>query len=310
VANSKTAAVDGSKYPTGWIPDPEEVDRVLGFLHHPVFGVTADPIKDTGKGKVVLLHKALTSVIGGKFPIHSQAIGDCVSHGWGLGVDVLKAVQIVAGAREIWTGETATEIIYGGSRVEVGGGRLGNGDGSIGAWAAKAVSETIGTLVRGKYGSIDLTTYSGSTAKRMGSPRGGVPDELEPKAREHPVKTVSLVRTYEEARDAIANGYPVPVCSNRGFSSRRDEKGFARPSGSWAHCMLMCSVDDEDARPGVLIVNSWGENWISGPKRHDQPEGSFWCDASVADRMLSEQDSFAMSGFVGFPAQDLDFSGL
>jgi hypothetical protein len=305
----KSAQIDGSKFPTGWIPNPKEVDRVLGDLAHPVFGVAAHPIKDSGKGKVVLLHKALTQVLG-HFPIHSQEIGDCVSHGWGLGIDVLKAVQIVAGAREKFTGETATEIVYAASRVEVGGGRLGNGDGSIGAWAAKAVSETVGTLVRGKYGSLDLTTYSGATAKRLGAPRNGVPDELEPTAREHPVKTVSLVRTYEELRDAIANGYPVPPCSNRGFASRRDEKGFARPSGSWAHCMLFLAVDDADSRPGVLCQNSWGERWISGPKRHDQPEGSFWVDADVAEKMLSEQDSFAMSGYIGFPEQDLDFTGL
>lgn len=303
----KTATIDSGKFPTGWVEKPKEVDKVLGDLRHPVFGVTARSIEDSGKGKVVLLHKALTSVLG-RFPVHEQTIGDCVSHGWSLGTDVLKAVQIAAGAREEFTGETASEIVYGGSRVEVGGGRLGNGDGSVGAWAAKAVSETIGTLIRAKYGNLDLTTYSGATAKKLG--RTGVPDELEPKAREHVVKTVSMVQTYEEARDAIANGYPVPVCSNRGFQSKRDDKGFAKPSGSWAHCMLFLAVDDEDSRPGLLCQNSWGENWIGGPKRHEQPEGSFWVDAAVAEKMLGEQDSFAMSGFLGFPMQDLDFGGL
>jgi hypothetical protein len=307
---SKTATVETGKYPTGWVPDPKEVDKVLGAMKHPVFGVAAAPIRDSGKGKVVLLHKALFQVAPG-YRTHEQTIGDCVSHGWGSGIDVLKAVQIAAGAREEWTGETATEIVYAASRVEVGGGRLGNGDGSIGAWAAQAVSETVGTLVRGKYGSLDLTEYSGATAKKLGRRGAGVPDELEPQAREHPVKVVSMVQTYEEARDAIANGYPVAVCSNRGFTSRRDEKGFAKPSGSWAHCMLYVAVDDADGRPGLLQWNSWGDNWISGPKRHDQPEGSFWTDAEVCDRQLREQDSFAMSGYVGgFPSQELDFSGL
>jgi hypothetical protein len=307
--SKKTAKVESGKWPTGWVERPKEVDKVLGDLRHPVFGVTARPIKDSGKGKVVLLHKALAQIMG-HFPIHEQTIGDCVSHGWGLGIDVLKAVQITAGAREEFKGETATEIVYAASRVEVGGGRLGNGDGSLGAWASKAVSEAVGTLVRGKYGSLDLTTYSGATAKKLGAPRAGVPDSLEPQAREHTVKTVSLVQNYEEARDAIANGYPVPVCSNRGFASKRDAKGFAKPSGSWAHCMLFAAVDDADGRPGLLVINSWGTRWITGPLRHDQPEGSFWCDADVADKMLAEQDSFAMSGYLGYPAQDLDYSGL
>lgn len=307
---SKTAQVEAGKFPTGWTPNPKEVDRILGGMKHPVFGVTAAPIKDSGKGKVVLLHKALLKVFPG-WKCHEQTIGDCVSHGWGLGIDVLKAVQIVAGAGEEWTGETATEIIYAASRVEVGRGRLGNGDGSVGAWASEAVGpESVGTLVRGKYGDLDLTSYSGATAKKLGGPRAGVPDDLEPKAREHPVKTRSLVRNYAEARDAIANGYPVAVCSNRGFASKRDAKGFARPSGRWEHCMVWIAVDDEDGRPGILDQNSWPPGWISGPTRHDQPEGSFWIDADDCDYMLAQNDSFAISGYTGFPAQQLDFSGL
>jgi hypothetical protein len=307
---SKTARVETGKFPTGWTPNPKEVDRILGGMRSPVFGVAAAPIKDSGEGKVALLYKSLLAVFPG-WRCHEQTIGDCVSHGFGLGVDILKAVQIQVGARENWTGETATEIVYAASRVEVGRGQLGNGDGSVGAWAAEAVGpDSIGTLVRGRYGNLDLTTYSGATAKKLGGPRAGVPDALEPQAREHPVKTRSLVRTYEEARDAIANGYPVPVCSNRGFASRRDAKGFAKPSGSWAHCMLFGAVDDEDSRPGLCCINSWPPDWISGPRRHDQPEGSFWVDADVVNRMLGELDSFALSGYVGYPAQDLDFTGL
>jgi hypothetical protein len=305
----KSARVESGKFPTGWVKDPVAVDEVLGGLRHPVFGVAAAPLQDSGKGKVVLLYKALEKVMG-RFPVHEQTIGDCVSHGHGLGIDVLSAVQILAGSSEEWKGETSTEVIYAGSRVEVGKGQLGRGDGSIGAWAAKAVSETIGTVVRGKYASIDLTTYSGKRAQQWGMPRAGVPDELEPAAREHPVKTVSLVRTYEEARDAIANGYPVAVCSNQGFSSRRDESGFARAQGSWSHCMVWTGVDDAVSRPGVLNNNSWGPNWINGPKRHDQPDGSFWIDADVVNRMLRSNDSFALSGYLGFPAQAIDYSGL
>jgi hypothetical protein len=59
-------------------------------------------------------------------------------------------------------------------------------------------------------------------------------------------------------------------------------------------------------------MNSWGADWISGPKRHDQPDGSFWVDADVAERMLRGQDSFAVSGYEGYPAQPelYDFSAV
>jgi hypothetical protein len=285
----------------GCVYDWREVERFVSSLSRPVFGASASPLRDTGKGKTVLLHNHLETVAG-SFRVHQQTVGDCVSHGWGLAVDVLKAVEITLGReREKWTGETATEPIYAFSRVEVGGGRLGNSDGSIGAWAARSVSE-FGTLVRAKYDGADLRRYSGSKARTWGRRGAGVPDSLEPTAREHPVRTVSLVTSYDEARDAIANGYPVPVCSNQGFRDRRDRDGFSKASGSWAHCMCFVAVDDSRKRPGLLCVNSWGPDWISGPKRHGQPDGSFWVDADTCDRMLRrDPDSYSLSGFEGFP---------
>ncbi len=287
--------------------DWRETDALMGMLRRPVFGAAASPLRDSGKGKVVLLHKVVEDVLG-YFPIHEQTIGDCVSHGWGLAVDVLKCVQIkLKNEPEFFKAETATEPIYGGSRVEIGRGRLGSGDGSIGAWAARCVSE-YGTLLREKYGRHDLRRYSGSKAREWGHPRGGIPDELEPTSREHPVRTVSLNQSYEEARDSIANGYPVPVCSMQGFQSRRDKDGFAKPSGSWAHCMCFIAVDDKHRRPGLLCMNSWGGHWISGPKRHGQPDGSFWADADTCDRMLRrDPDSYSLSGFEGYRRQDFSF---
>jgi hypothetical protein len=285
----------------GYAYDWQEVERFVSSLRRPVFGVAAAPLRDTGKGKTVLLHKHLEKVAG-QFRVHHQTIGDCVSHGWGLAVDILKAVEIsLHGERERWAAETATEPIYAFSRVEVGGGRLGNGDGSIGAWAARAVAE-YGTLLRQKYGRNDLRRYSGNRARTWGRRGAGVPDELEPTSRQHPVRTVSLVTSYEDARDAIANGYPVPVCSNQGFRDRRDSQGFAKASGSWAHCMCFVAVDDQKERPGLLCVNSWGPHWINGPKRHGQPDGSFWVDADTVDRMLRrDPDSYSVSGFEGYP---------
>lgn len=286
----------------GWHNDPKEVEMVLGTLDHPIFGAAAEEIQDSGAGKVALLHKAVENVVG-HFPNYvAQEIGDCVSHGFRSCVDVLRCVEIAGGDRELWIAETATEPIYGGSRVEIGGGRL-RGDGSVGAWAAKWVSQ-YGILLRKEYGSADLSVYSGSRAKEWG--RKGCPDELEAEAKQHPVKTVSLVTTYEEARDAIANGYPVAVCSMQGFASTRDSEGFAKARGSWAHCMAFIAADDAHKRPGLLCLNSWGPSWITGPTRHGQPAGSFWVDADVCDRMLDDEDSFALSSFVGFPSRKLD----
>lgn len=293
----------------GWVPPEKrslEVAKSFEDFHalQDVFGDVAKPIEDSGKGKIVLLHKALEEVCGGEFPVHLQGIGDCVGHGYGGAVDTVGAVQIkLRGSGEIWKGETSTEWIYGASRVLQGRGRLGNEDGSLGVWAQQAVKDH-GTLLRQKHGDIDLTRYDARIAKEFGY--RNFPRHLEVIADEHPIQTTAIVRSYSEARDAIANGYPVVVCSNQGFTDRRDELGFALPKGNWGHCMYFIAVDDDHGRPGLLCVNSWGTDWISGPKRHGQPEGSFWVDADVCDVMLRQQDSYALSNFKGFESQNLD----
>ena len=118
--------------------------------------------------------------------------------------------------------------------------------------------------------------------------------------KEHPVITVSQVRSYDEVRDLIANGYAVTIASSQGFSSRRDSDGFAKPYGTWHHQMCILGVDDSYRRPGVLVQNSWGK-WNGGPKRNNQPDGSFWVDADVIEkRIFKTGDCCAYSGDDGF----------
>jgi hypothetical protein len=294
----------------GWIA-PEERDYSIAKSHDEIlsfsrlFGSAAWNLVGSGEKKVVLLHEALTEVCNGRFPINMQTIGSCVGDAYAKAVEVLTAVEILLRKEpEKWPGFlVSVEWIYGASRVIQGQGRLRNMDGSLGSWAQKAIKEN-GTLLRNVYGQYDLTKYSGQRIKEWGYNK--FPYELEPIADEHPIQTTALVTSYEEARDAIANGYPVVVCSNQGFASKRDSEGFARAQGRWAHAMVFASVDDEYKRPGLLCVNSWGEHWIDGPKRHNQPEGSFWVDADDADRMLKQQDSYAISNFKGYPAQEIN----
>jgi len=289
----------------GWIDDPKQVEAVMDELPFPVFSAVWSPIKESGKGKTVLLYDIIRKVAG-SFPMRTQTIGDCVAHGAAYAVDAVKAVDIhLKKDFEMWVAETATEDIYAGSRVQIGRGQLGNGDGSMGAWAAKYVNE-YGALPRGKYGNVDLRSYSGNKARTWGRANGGVPRTLIKTAKEHPILTVSQVSTYAECRDLIANGYAVTIASNQGFSSQRDRDGFARPQGSWAHQMSILAVDDSFKRPGVLVQNSWGV-WNSGPKRLDQPDGSFWVDADeIERRILNQGDSWAFSGYQGFQPQTLD----
>ncbi len=309
---------DGIIY-AGWIPDKEAVQEWKAKTNRPLFSQQARNLKGSGAGRRVFLWKFLEQAMKKKLPAHDQGIGDCVGQGWARGVDVLGGVQIfLHGKAERWVAETSSEVIYVLSRMEVGGGRI-RGDGSHGVWAAEAVREH-GTLLMQSYldGKYDFTEYSAARARRWAhkcrsctSWGGGLPDELEPLAKEHPVQTTTLVTGWEQARDAVANGYPVVICSDQGFGKKnftRDEQGFLAPSGTWYHCMLLAGIDTLSERHGGLIINSWGGNWLDGPTRWDQPEGSFWVEPDVIDSMLKQEDSFAISNYKGYPGQNnLDY---
>jgi hypothetical protein len=281
----------------------------------PYFSQWNRRIRGTGKGKVIMLHKYLEQVTGLPLIPRDQEIGDCVGQGYALGVDLLTATQIAMCKRpEKWMAPASPEIIYGGSRIECGPGkdefydprRNRYFDGSCGEWAAQFVLQ-YGVLLAKQYPGYDLTNYSGERSRAFGI--DGVPDALEPLAKEHPVRTISLVRTWDELIDALANGYPVPLCSNLGFGSGwsgyvRDSQGFMTrtPQYPWWHCMTIIGYDDASSRRGACVANSWGGVFTGGTQHGQPPTCSFWIDKVHIEEALREhQDSYALSCYVGYP---------
>jgi len=234
------------------------------------------------------------------FICNGYGISNCVSHATRNAVDITRSCEIIGGQREDFVTRGATEGIY--------GSRGHGGQGMSCSVAVRFVSQNGGILLRQKYGDIDLSTYDSSTGTRWGS--RGIPDEIIQAAKKHQVKTISLVNTVEQARDAIANGYAISVCSGAGFSSRRDQYGIASRSGGWSHAMAWIACDDTHEiynETLFLVQNSWGV-WNSGPKRHDQPDGSFWIRERDAAGMLSGNGSFAFSDVDGFPPRKVQWT--
>lgn len=306
-------------YVPGWQDDPEtvketiaEIEKSQGFPAD--FGrvFLKDPFAD--ETSAVFFWTAEEKVLGKVLPSWNQGnVGSCVSFGWGRGSQDLILIQILATKNaEEWPGaEVATEPIYGGSRVEVGGGRIG-GDGSTGAWAAKWVSDW-GILFRKKYGNVDLTTYDTTRCRAWG--KTGVPNELEPVAKEHPVKGVAVVSTASQAWDAIGSGYPIPCCSNVGFQSPLKE-GYCARKGSWAHCMTFRGRFVHPSKgKSFIIQNSWGDYLKGGDPKIEVkgagsvtlPQGCFAITEADAEAILRQRDSYAISSFRGFPARKLDW---
>lgn len=295
----------------GWIHDPATVQKHQKCY----FKTAASHLLREQIRKRVFLWKYLERATGCRLVPHNQGTGDCVAQAFGLGVDILTGIQQVKGAGT-WVAKAATEPIYAGSRVEIGGGKYRTA-GSHGVWAARYLEE-YGVLLRQPYldGKYDFTEYSAKKAvawahicNRCTTWGGGIPDELESIARKHPVRTATLVSTWDEAVAAVANGYPVTLCSSQGFNDNRprDNQGFLQPGGTWYHAMLLAGIDTISDRPGGLIINSWGSDWVSGPTRFGQPVGSFWADAETIDGMLRMGDSHALSNYKGYPPQHLDY---
>jgi hypothetical protein len=262
----------------------------------------AKKIKNSGKGKLSTPFRSALSFDKNCY-IERQTTGDCVSHSTRNAVDVTRAVEMhVEGEPESWIARGATEAIY--------GCRGHGGQGMSCSRAATFVSQSGGVLVRKNYpGVADFSKYNGSMGARWGS--RGLPDKVTDEAEKHKIKTVSLVRTVEEARDALANGYGLSVCSGYGFSNKRDSKGFARKSGGWNHAMAWTACDDTGNEPAFLVQNSWGKFNSGGhPEWGPIPDGSFLIHADVAAGMLRGNGAYAFSSFNGFPPQELPDYGF
>ncbi len=290
----------------GWhAPDDETVEANLDPARTLQFATT--PAGRVAQGDVdVFLWQAVRKVNNRGPPwypnVNQQSVGCCVGCGWKHCTDIVQATQILSGKRAEWK-PTSVEVIYGESRVDVGGGRI-SGDGSVGAWARDAAAK-FGVAPMQKYPTVDLSEFSPARAREYG--RKGVPAEVKNVAKVHPIKGTALVKTYADVKRSIAQGYPIAVCSNQGFRMERDADGFCRPQGTWAHCMAIIGVRS-GPREGAFILNSWGDSAHTGPVwPSDAPVAGFWADAKTVERMVAQNDSFALADIAGFPARRPDW---
>ncbi len=299
------ADLDAPEFAQGWVNDPQEVEAVVALQPYKTFSDT-----DAGKFMAasdlpenVYLWDAARKVLGGTIPPRNQGkVGSCVAFGCCRAVEYTMLAEIAAGENEEFR-ELCTEVNYGGGRIEVGKGRLGRGDGSIGAWSAEFVKRW-GSIDRAVYGKYDLRKYSEERCRAWGA--YGVPDDLELEVKKYPITTITLVTTVQEAKKALAAGYGISVASDQGFSYTRDSSGICAPRGSWAHQMCICGYAKINGATYFRIDNSWGASAHTGPvgPGNPGPEG-FYAAESVIARMLAQKDSFAYAGMKGFVPRNI-----
>lgn len=301
---------------TGWVNNPNEVAAVTtawearGMPSR--FEDAAPRLMLAGDDdSPVFFWDAEERVLGRRLDTWNQRqVGSCVGFGSTREAQDLLLWEIASGEPEEWPGfELAPEVTYGGSRVEIGGGRI-RGDGSVGAWAAEFLMR-FGVVIRGVYGAMNLSQYSESLCRQLGSK--GLPTDLEAVAKVHPVRAAAMVKTKEEVWAAVGGGKPVFVCSDRGFSTRMDADGFCSPSGEWNHCMGVRGrfVHPRRGRSNV-IGNSWADYMGVGvrevdyidsngrPAKFKLPPGCFCTTWDTVGGMAGQGDSFSLAGLTGW----------
>lgn len=246
-------------------------------------------------GKKLELWKFTKQVFGRHVTMSAQLDDDCTANGAANATNYLQCTEIVLNKDKQAFKPAYRPYIYGISRVKIGGGRLGRQGGSLGIWTAKACKD-YGVLPNDIPG---LPVYSKAILQDWGF--NGPPDQYIRQAAPFKINTYAIVRSYEDIRDAVINGYPVTIASDRGFNMqpiKRNGKMFGVPNGQWHHQMMIPAIDDTDG--SGYILNSWGPD-AHGRPLNDEPPGGFWVDAEVLDYIASQGDSWAYSAFDGYP---------
>ena len=138
--------------------------------------------------------------------------------------------------------------------------------------AAARSKDKIGLAFSINYGGDigDLTQYTTKLIEKYC--RTGPPQSVIDELNGNVTLTYSRIKSFEEIRDAIANGYGVNSCRGQGFAKSRDANGVAKRSGSWSHSMAYISVSDTEwaqklRRPLIGVLNS-AENFLDKRAAH------------------------------------------
>lgn len=293
-------------YVPGWVDKPDEVLVALDELHkdkQPICFAATPAYESTDDAPTdIFMWEYFPDWVNP----NQGSVGSCVGFGTTMAVEATEASEIkVKKDPETFT-RYNREVTYGGSRVEIGGGTI-RGDGSVGVWAAKFVTKW-GVVPLGVYGSYDLTKYDERRCRDFG--RNGVPSELETVAKKFPVAAYTQVSTFEEAWKAIGNLNAIAVSSDVGFETERDSNGVRRPRGTWNHCMAFMGRSSINGKRHLFCMNSWDERDIGPVGYGNHPTGGWWVTEEAANRMLSQGDSWAFSGALGFPKKTINWSDM
>lgn len=258
-------------------------------------------------------------VNGGKhLPYNWQLTGSCVGAGAGNMLKTLICVEVVNGEPEeflhVWW-----PYHYGQGRRHAG--MSGRGEGSFGSAQAKAlVQDGVFAITEATEQKLpDFRDVDGwqqltrSVELEWSDGRAKNVDPWKTLGLRHPVKTAAPIRTTDELKAALQNGYPCTIAGTFGTKTIRPQGtpavNVAEWDDTWPHQQW---IDEAWDHPTLGTIYRWGNNW--GPKAHpsptqDEPFGGFYLVEKTMAKVLSSRgaECYAFSAFLGFPSRNLDW---
>jgi hypothetical protein len=258
----------------------------------------------SGKGKRALLWDYVLQLDATAFS-EKQTVGDCVSHGSRNGRDCTRAVSILLHGRPFdWLVRTATEPTYG---------ARGHGGEGMSPARASQFERDVGFCPRLNFpGVVNLAEYDGSLGARWGR-QGGTPENVKELCRRNKVGTIALVKSLDDAMDALFNGYGIHSGQMAAWSNTPNRKNIhGRVSPGWAHDMATIGFDDTRTHWPFrvwFLANSWGRwnspvpEWPGDYPR--QVPGMIVTDDEGYAVCVEADDMWAYSDVQGFPPRTL-----
>jgi hypothetical protein len=310
----------------GWIPHNERSPEVKKICNDLIIGMDkfnliGTPVKFNPQA---FLWEYAKTIFGHHLPSFHQFIGSCVGQGATKAVWYLECAEIVRGGQPITSSMPYEPFIYAQSRVCAG--ISGPSDGSSGVGAATAVKK-YGVLDSGVQGlpkwqvAKDEISWPGKIDSQWGM--NGAPSQYLPTAKKSLVKTTALLKSVDDAINALQNNFACTVASDWAGRLICDVSGNKNPvllnqqcSNGWdndpnmagGHQMCLAAHWEHPELGNIFnINNSWGPDAHNGgkPNPDDSPPGSFWILPDDLQYMLDQQDSFIYSAFDGFPTNQI-----
>lgn len=309
----------------GWIPYEERTfdQQVMSdsFKHAtPPFGAVNRGLGDLPKQ--ALLFQAQIKATGKLLPRIWQKTGSCVgAAGAGADMDAMCGDILYRNTQE------EVKLLFPYATWGIGrklGNMRGRGDGSYGAVQARAENEW-GMIAADdphipKYSERDGWYWWTAQQEREYSWPASWPvkeEELRPAANDRQVTHITRVTTWDELKQAFAQGYGVTCASMYGSRTMRVKSGrlMAIWDAAWPHQTFWGGYE-EHPELGEIVLNN--NQW--GPNAHPEcpylsqfgVRGSFWMPKADVVKLLANRSAeiYVRSNTEDWPVRQLDWDSM